>query len=161
MHNLETDPLNLELMGNLVLGAIASLFLTWLGCLIASWMNARQRALSFGILRALGSTPQQLKKVLLWEQTFVYGTATLLGILLGLLMALLTLPSLILTSKLPQNSTVDLFSLQNTPPMHTVIPASLILVIGLLAALAIVSVWLMNRVVAWVSLPQTLRLNED
>ncbi|HEY4385715.1 MAG TPA: hypothetical protein VGN34_14765 [Ktedonobacteraceae bacterium] len=58
MHNLEADPLNLELIGNLILGAIASLFLTWLGCLVASWMNASQRALSFGILRALGSTPQ-------------------------------------------------------------------------------------------------------
>ncbi|HEY4385714.1 MAG TPA: hypothetical protein VGN34_14760 [Ktedonobacteraceae bacterium] len=99
--------------------------------------------------------------MLLWEQTLVYGTATLLGILLGLLIALMTLPSLILTSKLPQNSIVDLFSLQNAPPMHTVIPASLILVIRLLAILTIVSVRLMNRVVAWISLPQTLHLSED
>ena len=174
---LNTDPLNLNLVGILILGALAPLVLTWIACLIASWTSARQRHTLFGILRALGSTPRQLTRVLFWEQAIVYGTAIVLGTLFGLLAALMALPSLVLTSIIPgiytpttsgrfssgadPTNTLDIFSLQNTPQAHAIISPSLALVVGLLALLGLLAVLVMNRSLSRVVLAQALRLNED
>ncbi|MBO0781362.1 MAG: ABC transporter permease, partial [Ktedonobacteraceae bacterium] len=177
MQTLRTDPLSLNLVGMLILGAAVPLLLTWVGCLIASWATTRQRQTLFGVLRALGCPPRQLTRVLVWEQAIVYGSAVVLGVLFGLLTALMALPSLVLTSAVPGiyvpssggdfmptfdlNNTLDLFSLQNTPPAHTVISPSLGVVIGLLVLLGVLAVALMSRGIARMTLSQVLRVNRD
>lgn len=164
-------PLSLDLAGILILGTLAPLVLTWIGCLMASWIDVRQRQLLFGVLRALGGTPRQLAKVLSWEQALIFGMAVILGTVFGLLTAVLALPSLVLTSVLPTlteagggrfaNGVQDLFSLQNAPAAYTVIPPALAGVVALLALLALLSVSLMTRSASRIALGQALRLNED
>jgi ABC-type lipoprotein release transport system permease subunit len=171
IQNLVHNPLNLNLVGILALGTFAPLLLTWIGCLMASLVEMRQRQLLLGILRALGSTPAQLARVLAWEQTLIFGMSIVLGTLFGLLTAFLALPSLVLTSVLPQLFTAgggslisepqDLFSWQNTPAANTVIPPLLGVVVALLAVLALLAVILMTRIASNIALGQALRLNED
>lgn len=164
LQQLNNDPLNRNLNGILLLGGLAPLALAWIGCLLACWINVRQRQVLFGVLRALGSTPGQLARVLLWEQVLIYGVAIALGSLLGLLTALMLLPSLILTSTIPSASTasaLDLFTLQSTPPAHMVLAPSLALVIGALIFLGVLTLIFMYRATSRLVLAQTLRLNQD
>ena len=87
-----------------------------------------------------------------------------LGSLLGLLTALMLLPSLILTSTIPSASTasaLDLFTLQSTPPAHMVLAPSLALVIGALIFLGVLTLIFMYRASSRLVLAQTLRLNQD
>ena len=165
------NPLNRNLVGILALGTFAPLLLTWIGCLMASLMEMRQRRLLFGVLRALGSTPAQLARMLAWEQALIFGASVLLGTLFGLLAAFLALPSLVLTNVLPTlavagggnlaSGTQDLFSWQNTPGAHTVISPLLGLVVALLIMLALLAVVFMTRSASRIAPGQVLRLNED
>ena len=50
---LYADPIYLTLIGELELGAITTLFLALLGCLVASWLSAHSRLTNFVALRAL------------------------------------------------------------------------------------------------------------
>jgi hypothetical protein len=177
MQKLSSDPLSLNLVGILILGALVPLLLAWIGCLIASWFSARQRHTIYGVLRALGCAPQEMARVLVWEQAIVYGTAIVLGVLFGLLTSLMALPSLVLTSTIPGIYTPspsggfipsqdvtnmpDLFSLQNTPPAHAVISPMLGLAVGLLVLLGILAVILMKSSISRIALARALRLNED
>jgi ABC-type lipoprotein release transport system permease subunit len=168
---LTHNPLNRNLVGILALGTFAPLLLTWIGCLIASLVEMRQRQLLFGVLRALGSTPTELARVLGWEQALIFSTSIVLGLLFGLLAAFLALPSLVLTPVLPKGTAAggdtlasgvqDLFSWQNTPAAHTVIPPELGMVVASLIILALLAIALMRRSALNVALGQTLRLNED
>ena len=164
IQQLTNDPLNRNLVGILLLGGLAPLTLAWIGCLLACWVNVRQRQVLFGVLRSLGGTPGQVARVLLWEQTLLYGGAIALGTLSGLLTARITLPSLILTSTIPggsTTSTLDLFSLQDAPAAHMVIVPSIGLVIGCLLLLGVLTLMLMYRATSRLMLAQTLRLNQD
>src|SRR5947209_1104409 len=130
-----------------------------------------KRTLLINGLGMLAGTPRQLAKVLSWEQALIFGMAVMLGTVFGLLTAVLALPSLVLTSVLSTLTTVgggrfangvqDLFSLQNAPAAHTVIPPALAGVVALLALLALLAVVLMTRSASRIALHQALRLNED
>jgi hypothetical protein len=164
LQELTNDPLNRNLVGILLLGALAPLVLAWIGCLLAYRVNVRQRRVLFGVLRALGGTPGLLARVLLWEQGLIYGTAIVLGVFFGLLSALMTLPSLVMTSILPgggATSGLDLFMLQNLPPVHMVIAPSLGLAIGCLILLGILTLTFMYYTTSRLLLAQALRVNQD
>src|SRR5690242_19669311 len=93
--NLKREPLYLNLIGILGLGASAALLLALLGNLIASWLNARGRLTHFAILRALGAAPGQVASALSWEQAIIYTTALGLGVLFGALISTMVIPSLL------------------------------------------------------------------
>ena len=162
---LQHDPLYIALLGLLVIGAVTALFLALLGNLIASWQNAHTRLTSFAVLRALGSTQQQIASVLLWEQSIVYSTSLVLGMLFGVFLSVLALPTLVFTSVggagSGQISKSDFYVMQSVPPIQVVIPLSLWITLVLLIALCAVAIGMMVRVVSRPSISQTLRLNED
>jgi putative ABC transport system permease protein len=162
---LQQDPLALNLMGVLSIGALTPLFLALLGGLLLSWMSARERLLNFAVLRALGGSPGQLMGVLSWEQGIIYTLMLVLGVLSGVLLSRLALPSLILTSiALPGggSSASSTFSFQGDfPATQVVIPPFLILVLVLLLAVCALALGLMARTVSRPSISQTLRLNAD
>jgi ABC-type antimicrobial peptide transport system permease subunit len=156
----QSDPLQIDLLGILIIAAITASLLGILGVLVASWINARNRQTSFAVLRALGSDPRQIANTLLWEQGIIYGTALLLGIALGGVLASVVLPTLVFTS-LISSSNAFLVNI-DVPPIQTVLP--LAGVGGLLGGLIILflgALALMTRVVSQPSVSQTLRLNED
>ncbi len=161
--SLQQDPLYLAVLEMLVTGAVAALLLALIGNLIASWQNARSRLTSFSVLRALGSSRQQLASVLLWEQSIVYATSLILGILFGIFLSLLALPTLIFTSLGggASVSTGEFYVIQSVPPIRVVIPSTLWIALAILIVVCIIAIWMMVRIVSRPSISQTLRLSED
>ncbi len=155
-----SDPLHIDLLGVLDIAAVTACLLGVVGILIASWLSARSRQTNFAVLRALGGDPRQIGGVLLWEQGIIYVAALVLGIALGGVLASVVLPTLIFTSLITTQNAF-LISL-NVPPIQTVVPfAPLGIVLGGLALVFIVALFLMTRVVTRPSVSQTLRINED
>lgn len=172
--SLSSEPLSLALSSVLALGASLAILLTMLGNLLSSWLSASSRLTSFAVLRALGSSPRQLARVLTLEQTIIYATAFSLGILCGTILARLVLPTLIFTSvtTLPSAtfvgtapggdlSSAQFYLLQNVPPIQVVIPPVLAPILALLIATCILAIAMIVRLVSHPSMSQTLRLNED
>ncbi len=163
---LRNDPLYLDLIIVLAIGASTALLLALLGNLIASWLSARSRLTSFAVLRALGTPPRQIASVLTWEQVIVYGTALLLGILFGFLLATLVVPVLVFTSVGSNQANSDISSgafylAQTVPPIQLIFPITVGIALAVLIAICVVALGLMIRVVSRPSIGQTLRLNED
>jgi putative ABC transport system permease protein len=160
---LQHDPLYIALLEILITGAITALLLALLGNLIAAWQNARRRLTSFSVLRALGSSPSQLARILLWEQSIVYAVSLLLGVLFGIFLSLLSLPSLIFTSAggSATLTTGELYVIQSVPSIRVIIPVTVWIALAALILMCISAIWMMVRIVSRPSISQTLRLNED
>jgi putative ABC transport system permease protein len=163
--DLQRDPLYVNLITVLQLGVIATIPLAVVGNLIASWLNARSRLTSFVILRALGSAPRQIARVLIWEQGIVYAAAILLGVLFGGVLIATVIPSLVFIGVPPGTgqaiSSGEFFTIQHVLPTQIVLPLSLGIVFAALIAICVIALWMMARVVSQPSISQTLRLNED
>lgn len=156
----QTDPLRLDLLGVLGIGAATAIVLGVLGALSAAWLNARTRQTGFVVLRALGSAPKQIAATLLWEQGTVYAVALVLGIGLGAVLAIAVLPALVYTSLATTPDATPL--LANVPPIQIVVPVvPLAAVLGGLALLCAVALALMTSVATRPAISRTLRVNED
>jgi putative ABC transport system permease protein len=160
---MQSDPLYLDLIGLLAIGAATTILLALIGNLIASWLSASGRLTSFVVLRALGAAPGQVARVLTWEQAIIYATGIILGTVFGILLSLLVLPSLVYTGVgLSGDTTSGQFYLvQTIPPIQVVLPLTLLLVIAALIVICVIALAMMVRVVSKPSMNQTLRLNED
>ena len=163
---LGSDPLTVNLLVTLMLGAITTLLLAVIGDLLASWLSVRVRLTQFALLRAQGASPQQVVNVLLWEQGIVYTTALLLGSFFGALLALTVVPVLVftgvpVTGKLSTLSDTEFYILQQTLPPRIVVPFSLVFAFIVLVAICLFALVMMARVVLHPSMSQVLRLDED
>lgn len=166
LSELNSDPLNQNLLGILQLGLISTLLLAVLGNLLASLLSARSRLTNFIVLRAIGTTPAQAMRVVTWEQGLTYISALLLGILLGAILVVTIIPHLIF-SNTPANgilsrlSSSEFYALQHVISTTTVIPSSLGIIIVVLAATCTCALALMVRAIAHPAMGKVLRLNED
>jgi ABC-type antimicrobial peptide transport system permease subunit len=97
--------------------------------------------------------------VLLWEQSFIYVLAFLLGIGMG---AMLTAFAASTVSLLDLSGPSALYNPFDVPPVQTIIPYSqLFLLLTGLVVICLVALLLMARIVSRPSVSQVLRLNED
>ncbi len=162
--SLQNDPLYLDLLGVLGIGATTAMLLALAGNLIASWLSARRRLTNFAVLRALGATPRQIASILTWEQGIIYTTALALGLLFGALFSFLALPVMVFTSVPSSSSDTSsgtFYVVQNVPPITIVIPGTLFIILSALIVICVIALGMMVRVVSKPSISQTLRLNED
>src|SRR5579885_2342030 len=158
---LNNDPLYLVLGGVLGIGTVTALLLALLGDLLASWLSARTRLTNFAILRAIGTTPQQVASVLIREPGIIYATGLLLGVAFGALLSVTVIPALTFTHLTTNLSTNQFYALQSAFPAQVVLPPSLPLALIALSAVYILALMMMVRVIAQPSTSQVLRLNED
>ncbi len=163
---MSSDPLYLSLIIVLTIGSVTALLLALVGSLLASWMSVRNRLTSFAIMRALGTTPAQVTRVLLWEQVVIYATALFLGIIFGAILSATAVPTLAFTSLsaggvLSSLSSDEFYVFQRIIPAQVVIPLSLGLAFAALVAICVVALWIMASITLRPSMSQTLRLNED
>ncbi|MEO8970846.1 MAG: FtsX-like permease family protein [Ktedonobacteraceae bacterium] len=160
---MQSDPIYLDLIGLLAIGAATTILLALIGNLIASWLSARGRLTSFVVLRALGAAPGQVARVLTWEQGIIYATGIILGTVCGILLSLLVLPSLVYTGVglSADTSSGQFYLVQTIPPIQVVLPLTLFIVIAALIVICVLALAMMVRVVSKPSINQTLRLNED
>ena len=161
LSSLNNDPLYVVISGVLGLGTITALLLALVGDLLASWISARTRLTNFAVLRALGTTQQQVIGVLTWEQGVVYITGLLLGIVFGITFALTVIPTLTLTDLNTTISSSAFYYLQSSISTQVVLPPSLPIALLVLVLIFVLALALMVRVVSSPVLSQTLRLNED
>jgi ABC-type antimicrobial peptide transport system permease subunit len=163
---MSSDPLYLSFIIILTIGSVTALLLALVGSLLASWMSVRNRLTSFAVMRALGTTPGQITRVLLWEQVVVYATALFLGIIFGAILSATAVPTLAFASVsaggvLSSLSSDEFYVFERIIPAHVVIPLSLGLAFVALVAICVVALWIMASVTLRPSMSQTLRLNED
>ncbi len=164
--DLSHEPLYLDLFGVLALGAATALLLALVGDLIASWVSARNRLSNFAILRALGASPGQIARTLLWEQGIIYIASIGAGIIFGAILSAIVIPTLVITSVASNavNSEISsggLYTAQMIPPIQIIVPTSLGIVLGVLTVICIVALAIMVRSVSRPVISQVLRLNED
>ncbi len=158
--NAASDPLIIDLLGTLAIGALTASLLGILGVLVASWLSVRNRLTNFAVLRALGGNRSQLTRILLWEHSIIYLSALVLGLAFGASLAEAVLPTLVFTNLLARTN----FFVGNTnvPPIHTVVPyATLGAVLGGVVLLFLAALAIMTRLIMRPAFSQTLRLNED
>ncbi|GER87626.1 hypothetical protein KDW_17880 [Dictyobacter vulcani] len=162
VESLHQEPLYLQVMGMLALGPLVALLLVLVGNLVASWLSARDRLTNFALLRALGASPRNIATTLSWEQSIIYATSIILGVIFGALLSWMAVPSLLFTSAPGQDLTDEQFFLaQNIPPIQIIIPALLGIGLAVLVAICILALGMMVRIVSSPSMAMTLRLNED
>jgi ABC-type antimicrobial peptide transport system permease subunit len=164
--SLQQDPLALNILGLLALGATAALLLALIGDLLASWLSVRQRLTNFTVLRALGADRRQIASVLAWEQAIVYVVTLLLGILFGALLALTIVPALIFTS-LPIGQAANyittdaFFAVQRIIPINIIVSPTLLIGFAVLVITCFGALSMMIRIVLHSSMTQVLRLDEN
>lgn len=174
--SLAYDPLEAAVGSGLLAGAAVALALGLLGSLLGPWANARKRAVSFAMMRALGNTPGQIMGIVLWEQAIIYMLALMLGIAGGLLFARIVVPGLLYTpvitvgvtqalsggAALNLTGTGELYLVQGTPAAHVVMPLTPILMaIGLVIVISALALGIIVRLATRSALSEILRLNED
>jgi hypothetical protein len=161
---MQQDPLLLALNGVLLLGVTITALLVLFGSVLASALHARRHLVSFAVLRALGSTPRQMSRVLVWELGIVYLVALALGIVFGLLLVLTVVPALVFTNPILPGSAIsstEFYVIQHVLPVPIVLPTTLGWALVVFAAVALLALELTTRLIARSALHQTLRLNED
>ena len=96
--DLAGDPLGLAVIGILGLGSIAALVFAAIGFLVTTTVSTQERLGEFALLKALGLAPRQLFRWLTLESIALLVVGLLAGVLLGILLAWLTLPFATLTA---------------------------------------------------------------
>ncbi|GAA4609322.1 ABC transporter permease [Actinoallomurus liliacearum] len=95
---LRDAPLGHGLRGALILGFGAALVLAAIGFAVHTAVSARERAGEFAILRALGVDARQVLGLVAVEQAFLVGLGLAGGLLLGVVLARLVVPHVVLTA---------------------------------------------------------------
>lgn len=163
---LSSDPLYASLTGILWIGAVVALLLGLPGNLLVSWLNARERRAGLALLRALGGTPRQLAAVLLWEQSLVYGSALVLGTLLGLLFTWLILPAFIFSPlagvDIVSAGDAAFYLVQSVPAVHVSVPCwSIVALLAALLGLCALALPILIGVSLRSQIRQALRVDRD
>ncbi|HET8845432.1 MAG TPA: FtsX-like permease family protein [Ktedonobacteraceae bacterium] len=159
------NPVVLNMLAIAGLGGMTALLLALLANLLLPVLTMRARLTNLAFLRALGSAPEQIGRMLAWEQILVVTFALIMGSLFGFLLALIAVPPLVV-SGVPLANTQQLaagtaYSLQSLLPARLVLPPSLFLALAGLVILCLVSLALVIQIALRPTLGQQLRLNED
>jgi FtsX-like permease family protein len=94
---LSDAPLGAALQGALLIGFLAALAFAVIGFAVNATVSVRERASEFAILRALGAGPRQVLGLLSVEQAFLGALGLAGGTVLGLAVAYLVVPHVVLT----------------------------------------------------------------
>ncbi|MGH2494435.1 MAG: FtsX-like permease family protein [Ktedonobacteraceae bacterium] len=166
LDTLNVEPLYLDLLTLLTIGATITLLLVLIGYVLASWQNAKLRSGTFTTLRSLGATSLQVAGQFVLEQGFVFVIALLIGFVLGGILSATVVPTLVfsdvpISGILSNLSDSQFYAIQHTFPRQVVIPPTLGMALALFAAICIIAIGTMVWTVMRPSLGQAIRLNED
>ncbi|GCE47403.1 FtsX-like permease family protein [Thermosporothrix hazakensis] len=167
LETLQKDPLYIQVISLLSLGTLVMLLLAFLGNVQAAQQQARSRMTHFALLRALGTAPGQLLRVLLWEQGILYSIGVLLGLVVGLFLAFTTLPYLLpaainYASFTNISTTKEFFSMLNSgAAISVIIPPEIWLPLLALLGISLLVLLLTVSTIIRASLHTVLRLNAD
>ena len=161
LSTLQSDPLYLVLDGVLILGTATAFLVALVGGVLASWLSARTRQLSYITLQALGASSRQTSNILIWEQAIVYITGLLLGAGFGALLIVSVIPSLTFTDLNSNLSNEQFFALQSLLSTQIVVPIWLPFVLLTLVGIYFLALIIMVRVATGSAIGKKLRLAEE
>ncbi|WP_148220771.1 FtsX-like permease family protein [Xylanimonas cellulosilytica] len=145
---LRTDPLGVGVVTALLLALLGAGLCAAIGVGVAAVVAIRERRGEFALLQAVGTSPAQLRASLAVEQVLLLGTGVVLGGALGVVVARLLVPQLLL----------DAGGGHPVPPVDVVVPwLRLGLVAGAVAGALALFVWVVTRAVMRSTLAVTLR----
>ncbi|NVI89727.1 FtsX-like permease family protein [Actinomadura sp. BRA 177] len=149
---LRDAPLGAALQGALVLGFGAALAFAVIAFVVNAAVTAGERTREFAVLRALGVHPRQVAGMLAIEQAYLVALGLLGGTVLGLVVARLVVPHVVLSVQ----------AAQPYPPAELVVqwPVVLAMLAGVAAVLGLVLPPVM-RVLRRRNLGAGLRVGED
>lgn len=159
--NQQFDPLYVNLSAELIFGMLGAPLLAFIGNLVLSRYYTRRRLMSFAILHALGSSNKQMTSLFAWENGTIYALALVLGIGIGSLLSVLTVPLMIFSSDTQSVPGDILLNLQQILPVHIIFPVSLIGVLLVFITVCGLLPGLIASNTLRLSLDRVLRLNED
>lgn len=155
------DPLQNDLLFAQSIIAIAAFILAFVGLLSAAGFNAAQQRIAFVILRALGTSNQQLRMIAVWEQMVIYGTGLLLGAFFSGILIWLVAPMLAFIQLFNDAGGNSVLAF-DVPPVQTVIPVSMLaMAVGIVFALCLGVIFFINGQTLRNPMNQMLRLNQD
>ena len=151
-HRLRDAPLGGALQGALLLGFAAALVFAAIGFAVNTAVSARERVTEFAILRALGIGGRQVLGLVAVEQAFLVGMGLAGGLLLGIVVARLVVPHVVLTVS----------ATAPYPPAHVILrwPVVLVMLAVILVLLTVVLL-LLVRSLRRGDPGQAMRLGED
>ncbi len=158
---LQSDPLYLVLDGVLILGTATAFLVALVGGVLASWLSARTRQMSYITLQALGATTRQTSNILMWEQAIVYFTGLLLGAIFGTLLIFSVIPSLTFTDLNSNLSNEQFFALQSVLSTQITVLPWIPFVLLTLVGIYMLTLLIMVRVISGPVISKKLRLAED
>jgi putative ABC transport system permease protein len=91
---LKANPLALGLRAVTFFGAALTILLSLVGFATHFYLSVRHQEMLYGVARALGMSPRQLYRWMLFEQAALIMSGLVLGTILGLLLNQVTLPRL-------------------------------------------------------------------
>lgn len=92
--NMQNDAYNKGINGTLTLGFMIIMIITMIGFMIYWLLALKQRSLQFGIMRAMGVSKGSIYGMLLIEQILLFGSAIIVGVLIGSFTSELVVPLL-------------------------------------------------------------------
>jgi hypothetical protein len=161
LSTLQSDPLYLVLDGVLILGTATAFLVALVGGLLASWLSARTRQMSYITLQALGASSRQTSNILIWEQAIVYITGLLLGAGFGALLIVSVIPSLTFTDLNSNLSNEQFFALQSLLSTQIIVPTWIPFVLLTLVGIYFLALVIMVRVATGSGIGKKLRLAEE
>jgi ABC-type antimicrobial peptide transport system permease subunit len=155
---LQSDPLYLVLDGVLILGTATAFLVALVGGVLASWLSARTRLMSYITLQALGASTRQTSNILMWEQAMVFFTGLLLGVAFGALLIVSVIPALTFTDLNSNLSGDQFFALQSLLSTQIIVPPWIPLVLLTLVGIYALTLIIMVRVVTGSVISKQLRM---
>jgi len=150
--DLKNDPVFQATNGILTVGFIVVLMLCSVGFLIYWILSIRSRQLQFGIFRAMGMTMGEILGMLINEQVFLSVLSIVVGALVGRLTGRLFVPMI----QMAYSSTDQLIPLEVT----SALPDELKLYV-VVAAVMILCMVILGRIIRSIKIAQALKLGED
>jgi hypothetical protein len=96
--NIARAPVTVGLSGSLGLALVSSLLIAAIGLVLTAVVGARERRPAFAVLRAMGTRAAELRRWLLVETVPLVGLSAAAGLVSGIALARLALPSLAVSS---------------------------------------------------------------
>lgn len=148
----KNDPTIQGINGILTMSFLIILLITCIGYLIFWIMNIRNRALKFGIFRAIGMSASQVYMILVIEQVLMTGVAVVFGLLTGIYASKLFIPMLQMVSEIEKKVPKFIVIILRSDIEKITVISSAMLLLGLTILIITVRKWKVDQI---------LKLGED
>lgn len=146
------DPILQGTNGVLTMCFVITMFITIVGYLIFWIISMKNRALTFGIFRAMGMTMSQVTRIIITEQILMTGSAIFIGLFLGIASSSLFVPLL---------KFVNSKSVSGPPFIVVLLQADYLRILYIVSAMLLFGLLVLFILIRRLKMNQVIKLGED